>query len=558
MNQWQPDNIPNGWWPSVIINQDLIYVTWGNQECYFAAFRLAQHSGDFLQQGNTYKFTGNQYGGQFVSPIEFYTKKEISKDNWTVLSFNIEQQLWRTIIEHVTQNDFVAADNHYGIYTAGPYFTINYDEQIIANQCGGAISIGGNVLCHRSTNQDDTKILLYINSVLYDNFIPNASVHQSSVNKFGDVIYGGYGPIWFYGKLQHKQVNVARFETIGCSWIENGESWIATLYEETNEVKGIAIREAGSKSFINITCNATFVNVIPYNDYYIVVSNDNVGKLTVYSIRKDTKQVTIDELLPNEQYNRKILFSPYKAYTNAYGPTQRFIGNTYGPIEEAHWLKELPGPFMQQLKGYDSAYDNPTLCYYVHTNNFDNAKQEYEIVAGLPEKAIILYYDEPTEWPQVPSYVKRNRTWWGLQAYISRHNLNETIEEFENRIRYNLDRLEPGYVSLTAQAYTMSGAVSLDKVLKMFPVYHRLLTDYNKIISFQPFADMRPSGMVTHSVLYDECQKIYNRIIGRPTRYEYWVPDSNNNPLSKEQLTIDINGNTLIRIQQDYLINLLP
>lgn len=179
-------------------------------------------------------------------------------------------------------------------------------------------------------------------------------------------------------------------------------------------------------------------------------------------------------------------------------------------------------PMIASAASYDPNFVNTTIAYYTSAASPNDLQREFNSVAGLPEKPVILYLDS-RDWPvDCPVWLDKSRTWIGLQAY---RNAGESLASYTEAITSLLARFRRWGVPvmLITQFYDRNFTVPLVEVLEIQPLWADWLNEYD-CAGMLMFSDRRPSGMVTYPELAAWARAYSHADIGRPNRFDYWLP----------------------------------
>jgi len=255
-------------------------------------------------------------------------------------------------------------------------------------------------------------------------------------------------------------------------------------------------------------------------------------------------------------YPRRVFFAPYFSFSPQYGNTETYYGNvTWGP-------NPIGLPMLSSLSDYKNnpKINNMTLCWYMHGNgsDFNSSKDIYEEVLTLPQKGIIFYQDtkKPEDWNNIPNWIVRDRTFMSFPAY---RDVNENIHSWAAKCEDIMNKiLDAGFefFVLTPQFYDRNFTVPINQVIENMEYFDKWVRDY-PIIGIMPFADMRPSGMVSYPILYEYARMMAQACPGRPNRLDFWTHDDE--ATWKENLKEKLNYTMLIlkEKEKNYLRGLL-
>jgi hypothetical protein len=243
-----------------------------------------------------------------------------------------------------------------------------------------------------------------------------------------------------------------------------------------------------------------------------------------------------------------------------YGDSPALMGNAVmccDPGDALHNAATTTFPLFSTPEAYDQSVVGNIVAYWTTGGSMDELKAHYNKALALPEKPIVAYLDG-RDWPMNrPSWFKANRTWIGVQCY---REPNEPIDDFETAMVRLLDRLEAWGLPLmlTGQWYDRNGTQSVPYVLEVLPCYENWLRDFNTV-GLMPFSDRRKGGYLDHPEFRPWGEGYTTAIIGRPGRYDYWLPDTT--PMAdvlRNALSQDVEYVWMDKARRDYLLALLP
>ena len=291
---WSPKQTTNGWFPQ--LSPDGKYVTYGFGENWVTDLQTGEERSMTIEKGQS-------FAGHWIKPDAYTFMNFISQAENTADRYEVKTGEWvaRKTNDNpslVAGNQFVAADSHWASWiadTRNNNFRIAYDNQIIANGIGGALSISEDWIVH-ATDPDNSAIQVWRNRQKVATHSPQTPLHAMSVNK-GYITYGGYGPVHGINPQgQDIDLTVAPWgwEGIGGIVFVNGQPWAYTSTWDEAQNKGfILIRPWGEKNSIVIEAAAVSVHVVYVNNEFVVAFNDDKGNLKVVKVPADAQRVDL-------------------------------------------------------------------------------------------------------------------------------------------------------------------------------------------------------------------------------------------------------------------------
>ncbi len=305
----------NGWWPTLSPNGR--YVAFGN---FGDSFVIDLNSTSTPKQMWNFKAPagfpseaeggGRCMGGQWLSNTKLTFVCEIGG----VVNNNVAG-FWRyevTVGEwiarktsddpnNVISTQWRAKDNVFASFAAGNSRSgtpsrITLNNQVVATNTGGAISISGSKLVHACTN-DNTSICVRTGLTLTKTYpVRTPMAGTATLNDY--IAYGGYGPIRGItptGVDIDLTVTPWKWENLGeLLWV-NGTMWVVTTsFDSSSEGTYIFLRPWGSKPVIAVSAPAVWVSVVVKGSDFLIAYNDAVGNMQVLTIPINSQRITLN------------------------------------------------------------------------------------------------------------------------------------------------------------------------------------------------------------------------------------------------------------------------
>ncbi len=288
----------NGWWPS--LSPDGRYVAFGN---WGDSYVLDLTSTSTTPAWNFKKPPGfptpeegggRCIAGQWLSNTKLSFVCEIGDvDNGSVSFWRYEVTVGEWIPVKTSDNPsyvvatiFRAKDNHWATYQAGPSFRIIKDNQVLATNAGGALSISGNSLVH-ACNNTNSSICVRDGAILTKTY-PVRTPMAMTATQGGYILYGGYGPVHGItptGVDTDHTISPSRTENPSEVFLVNGARWVSTLTWNPPLTKEyILLRPWGSRSAIVLDAPAVHASVVQKGSDLIVAYNDDQGNIKILTV----------------------------------------------------------------------------------------------------------------------------------------------------------------------------------------------------------------------------------------------------------------------------------
>ncbi len=288
----------NGWWPS--LSPDGRYVAFGNWGDSYVLDLTSTSTKPAWNFKNPPGFPTPEEGGgrciagQWLSNTKLSFVCEIGDINNGSVSFwryEVTVGQWIPVKtsdnpSYVVATIFRAKDNHWATYQAGPTFRIIKDNQVLATNAGGALSISGNTLVH-ACNNNNTNICVRDGNTLTKNY-PVRTPLFSTATEGGYILYGGYGPVHGItptGSDTDLTISPSRTENPSEVFLVNGSRWVSTLTWNPPLTKEyILLRPWGSRSAIVLDAAAVHASVVQKGSDLIVAYNDDQGNIKILTV----------------------------------------------------------------------------------------------------------------------------------------------------------------------------------------------------------------------------------------------------------------------------------
>ncbi len=289
----------NGWWPS--ISPDGRYVAFGNWGDSYVLDLTSSSTKPAWNFKTPPGFPTPEEGGgrciagQWLSNTKLSFVCEIGpianggKDGFWRYEVTVGQ--WVPVKtadnpNNVVATIFKAKDNHWATYQAGPTFRIIKDNQVLATNAGGALSISGNTLVH-ACNNTNSNICVRDGSTLTKTY-PVRTPLFSTATEGGYILYGGYGPVHGItptGSDIDLTVSPSKTENPSEVFLVNGARWISTLtWNPPLDREYIILRPWGSRSAIVLDAPAVSASVVQKGNDLIVAYNDDQGNIKILTV----------------------------------------------------------------------------------------------------------------------------------------------------------------------------------------------------------------------------------------------------------------------------------
>ncbi len=288
----------NGWWPS--ISPDGRYVAFGNWGDSYVLDLTSSSTKPAWNFKNPPGFPTPEEGGgrciagQWLSNTKLSFVCEIGGiDNGSVSFWRYEVTVGQWIPVKTSDNPsyvvatiFKAKDNHWATYQAGPTFRIIKDNQVLANNAGGALSISGNTLVH-ACNNTNTNLCVRDGNTLTKTYPVRTPLFSTAIEG-GYILYGGYGPVHGItptGSDIDLTLSPSRTENPSEVFLVNGARWFSTLtWNPPLDREYILLRPWGSRSAIVLDAAAVSASVVQKGSDLIVAYNDDQGNIKILTV----------------------------------------------------------------------------------------------------------------------------------------------------------------------------------------------------------------------------------------------------------------------------------
>lgn len=234
---------------------------------------------------------------------------------------------------------------------------------------------------------------------------------------------------------------------------------------------------------------------------------------------------------------RKVIIAPYKSYDDPNLITPDYTGN----VLFGHRIDLAPDQTMPVIGGEDPVpahlVDRTIVCYVHGSDIADLEVRTRRALANNPTKPVIAYLDQGSvnNWPAEHQSWMTKRVRLNGQTY---RNPGESLAAFRDRGTRMLERIASygHWFGTTPAFYTRNikeispgvwvPVVPVAEILECMPVYEDWFHEFDMLVDFLPFADMRVSGMMTHPIFREWAKAFLDANPGRPSREDYWTPDT--------------------------------